>query len=265
MTAIGALVSVASVAADLPTQKAAPAPVPVPAIPSTWRVELTGYGWATTLVGQAGVARFPTTPFYVNFGEILDHFEGAFMGAAVVRNDTFIFGLDFIWARVGTGVTFKEPGSPLFGVGADLKLSSIVTTAVGGMRIPVGPPNLSLYGIVGARYFHDGTSITLTGPAFGFSHNTSVAKDWVDPIVGFYGHYRIDDKWFVNSEADIGALSNSATGQALAAVGYNWTQNVATTFGYRVLYTYDKQDTGDRSFRLVQWMHGPYAALKYTF
>jgi hypothetical protein len=60
-------------------------------------------------------------------------------------------------------------------------------------------------------------------------------------------------------------LSNGATGQALGAVGYNWTQNVATTFGYRVLYTYDRQDTGDRSFRLLQWMHGPYAALKYSF
>jgi hypothetical protein len=90
------------------------------------------------------------------------------MGTALVWNDTFIFGLDFIWARVGTGVTFKDPGSPLSGVGADLKLSSIVTTAAGGLRIPVGPLNLSLYGIVGARYFHDRTSITLTGPVFGF-------------------------------------------------------------------------------------------------
>jgi hypothetical protein len=137
--------------------------------------------------------------------------------------------------------------------GADLKLTSIITTAAGGLRIPVGPPNLSLYGTVGARYFHDGTSITLNGPVFGFSHYTSIAKDWIDPVVGFYGHYRIDDKWFVNSEADIGGLSNSATGQALAAVGYNWTRNVATTFGYRVLYTYDKQDTGDRRSICAGW------------
>jgi hypothetical protein len=37
-------------------------------------------------------------------------------------------------------------------------------------------------------------------------------------------------------------LSNSATGQALGAVGYNWTQLISTTFGYRVLYSYDKED-----------------------
>ena len=42
--------------------------------------------------------------------------------------------------------------------------------------------------------------------------------------------------------------------------------NIATTLGYRVLYTYDKQDTGgDRSFRLQQWMYGPYAAIKFGF
>jgi HD-like signal output (HDOD) protein len=59
--------------------------------------------------------------------------------------------------------------------------------------------------------------------------------------------------------------------RALAAVGYNWTQNIATTVGYRVLYTYDRQDTGDAritaadtSFRFQQWLHGPFAALKYS-
>ncbi len=50
-------------------------------------------------------------------------------------------------------------------------------------------------------------------------------------------------------------MSNNATGQALAAVGYNWTANIATTLGYRVLYTYDKQDTGGSgNFRYQQWI-----------
>ena len=65
-------------------------------------------------------------------------------------------------------------------------------------------------------------------------------------------------KWSVNGEADIGGLDNSATGQALGSVGYNWTPSIATTFGYRVLYTYEKQNTGfARSFRYQQWMYGP--------
>ena len=62
----------------------------------------------------------------------------------------------------------------------------------------------------------------------------------------------------------LGRMGSNMAGQALGAVGYNWTQNIATTLGYRVLYT--KQDTGgNRRFRLQQWMYGPYAALKVSF
>jgi len=74
--------------------------------------------------------------------------------------------------------------------------------------------------------------------------------------------YWIDDKWFVNAEADGGGLNNSATGQGLAAVGHNWTP---TTLGYRV-YTYDQPSSGpNRNYRLLQWTYGPFAALKYGF
>src|SRR5208337_4978215 len=106
---------------------------------------------------------------------------------------------------VGTGETFKEPSSPLFGVGANLRLTASIVTGFGGLRIPVGPSNLSLYGIVGARNFTDTLSVTLKAPVSGFTRSASKTEDWIDPIAGIYAHYRIDDKWFVNAEADGGA------------------------------------------------------------
>ena len=118
----------------------------------------------------------------------------------------------------------------------------------------------------GARFFRDTVSLTLTGPVAGFQHSASATKDWIDPLVGAYAHYRIDDKWFVNAEADIGGLDNSATGQGLGAVGYNWTPSIATTLGYRVLYAYEKQNNAaGGSYRLQQWMYGPFAALNFSF
>ncbi len=69
-------------------------------------------------------------------------------------------------------------------------------------------------------------------------------NDRVDPVAGLAAHYRIDYRWFVNAQADIGGLDNNATGPALGSVGYNRTPAISTTLGYRVLYTYDKQDTG---------------------
>ena len=104
-----------AIAADLPTKKPAPEPVVTPTLPSSWHFEITGYGWGTDLAGPAGVGPFPTSPFYVNFLKLLQHFQGGLMTAFVARNDTFIAGLDVILARMGAGTNFENPTSALSG------------------------------------------------------------------------------------------------------------------------------------------------------
>ena len=258
-------------AADLPTEKPPPAPIPQPALPSTWRYDITLYGWASSILGNSGLGSFPTLPFYASFLTLLEHLQGGLMGAVVARNDQFILGLDAIWSKIGGGGTIKDLNNPLFGGRTDLTLTSGIVTAFGGVRIPVGPPNLELYGTVGARYFYSGTKLSVTGPLGIISANPSVTKDWIDPVAGVAAQYRINERWFVNALADLGGWSDSATGQALASVGYNWTPSIATTLGYRVLYTYEKQNTGvdfnfqPRRFLYQAWIYGPFAGFKYSF
>ncbi len=263
-----ALAAGAATAADLPTKKPAPAPVPV-VLASPWRIDLTGYGWASSIAGSSGFGGLPTLPYYASFGDVLKHFNGALMGAATASNGAYIVGLDMFWSRIGGSGTVHLRDAPL---GADLTLTEAFATAFGGLRIPIGLPNLELYGTIGARAMYSGTKLTLNSPVPGFGLNTSVDKEWVNPVAGFAAHYRFNDRWFINVLGDLGGWSDSATGQALASVGYNWTQNWSTTLGYRVLYTYEKQDTGfndltgaDRSFRYQQWMYGPFAGVKYSF
>jgi hypothetical protein len=259
-------------AADLPTKKPAPEPVVTPPLPSTWRFEITGYGWASSIAGSTGFGSLPTLPYYASFGKVLEHFQGAFMGSLIARNDMFIGGIDFVWARIGGSATLRNPNSALYGGQTDLTLNEGFITAFGGVRVPLGLPNFDLYGTVGARNFYSGTKLTVTGPLALFSGTESVIKDWVMPVGGFAAQYRFYDRWFMNMLADLGGWSDSATGQALASVGYNWTQNISTTLGYRVMYTYTHQDTGfndltfePRSFRYQQWMYGPFAGFKYSF
>jgi len=269
----GLVVSVAAVAADLPTKKPAPAPILQPVLPQAWRFEFSGYGWLSSLSGYAGIRNFPTLPFYADFQKIVEHLGGVLMGAATASNGTYIVGVDFIWSRIVGSSTFNNPSSTLYGTQANITLNEAVATAIGGVRMPIGPPNFELYTIGGLRWFGTSDKLALTHPVFGYENSAPLRKQWIDPIVGFTAKYHFNEKWFVNTEADIGGWSNtSATGQALAAVGYNWTANISTTLGYRVLYTYDKQNTGDTrptgqngSFRYQQWMYGPYVALKYGF
>ena len=268
---VAALAIGAASAADLPTRKPPPVPVPV-AEPSPWRFEVTGYGWASSLAGTSGFGGLPSLPYYASFGKVLEHLDGALMGSVLARNGAYIVGLDMLWSRVGGSGTVRLSYGPFNAAGADLTLTEGIATAFGGVRIPIGPPNLEIYGTVGARYMYSGNKLTLNSPVPGFSASTSVNKDWVDPVAGFAAHYRFDDRWFVNVFGDLGGWSDSATGQALASVGYDWTRNWSTTLGYRVLYTYEKQDTGfnaltgaDRSFRYQQWMYGPFIGVKYSF
>ncbi len=264
VAAVAALAAGGAAAADLPTKKEPPAPIPV-AQPAAWRTEITLYGWATSLAGSAGFGGLPTMPYYASFGKVLEHFEGALMGSVLARNGTYIVGLDAIWSRIGGSGTVQVDYGPFSAAGVDLTLTQGMATAFGGLRIPVGPPNLELYGTVGARYMYSGNKLTLSTPVPGFGLSTSANKSWVNPVAGLAGQYRFDDRWFMNGLADVGGWSNSATGQALASVGYNWTANIATTLGYRVMYNYEKQGTTAGSFRFQQWMYGPFAGLKFSF
>jgi hypothetical protein len=262
-----ALGEASAAAADLPTRKPAPEEIVAPNLPSSWHYEITGYGWGTDLAAQTGVGPFPTSASFINFLKILQHFQGGLMTSFVARNDTFIAGVDVILSRIGGGTNFKDPTSALFGDHGNLTLTQGIFTAFGGVRIPVGPPNLQLYGTVGARYFYSRTALDLSFPVSGFpSAGFAITKNWADPVAGLAAHYIINDKWFVNFLADMGGLDNSATGQVLGSFGYNWTPSFSTTLGYRALYTYFRDDSGPlHDYRYQSWMYGPFAGAKYSF
>ncbi len=270
--AAAALCAAPASAADLPTTKPAPEPLAAPPLPSTWRFEITGYFWGSSVAGTTGFGALPSLPYYASSPTLIQHFQGGIMSSFVARNDTFIGGIDLIWSRIGGSATLSNPDNALYGGKTSLTLNEAFITAFGGVRVPLGIPNLSLYGTVGARNFYSGNKLAVSGPFGLFNGTETVNKDWINPVAGFAAQYRYDDRWFMNMLADLGGWSDSATGQALTSVGYNWTQNFATTVGYRVMYNYTHQDTGTnaitlepRSFRYQQWMYGPFAGFKYSW
>ena len=80
----------AALAADLPTEKPAPGPVPLPALPSSWHFEATIDGWAPSLNASLGVRNVPALPVYANIFQLLPHLEGYIPVSFVAYNDNFI-------------------------------------------------------------------------------------------------------------------------------------------------------------------------------
>jgi hypothetical protein len=256
-----------ALAADLTPEQPAPAPIPEPALPSTWHFEATLDGWAPSLNASMGVRNLPTLPVYANIFQILPHLEGFLPVSAVAYSDNFIVGAGLVWVRLGVGGTFTPLEGAFGGVNAGLVLNETVANAYGGVRIPTPSPDWSVYGILGARYFNVNGTVNLQVPVLGFGRSTSQGKDWVDEIVGVKARHRIDDKWFLDFETDVGGYSGSATAQVYGAVGYKWNQSLTTSLGGRVFYVYYQTaaNSGNGSFRFQETLWGPEVDITYTF
>ncbi len=256
-------------ASDLPSLKDAPAlpSTPGPA-PSDWRFEATIPLWAANLISNVGVGRHPAASANVGFFTLLRHLDGEVPLTLTARNDNFIAGLDFLWFRVSANAQLHSAAALAVpgGVNADLQLSEMIATGFGGVRLPVQISNLSLYGIAGARFFNVNAKLGLDAPVAGLGLWESRDRNWVDPIVGLNAHDVINDKWFANAETDIGGCNQSVTWQAFGALGYNWTQSISTTVGFRALYVYyQKANNNNGSFRFQETILGPQATISYAF
>jgi len=216
-----------------------------------------------------------------DFGDILKHLKGVFATTLIARNETFIAGLDFMWSRIGVDVNVKANGNGPYanlrsGTAVSFQQDQTIATVFAGYRIPIGSPDLSLYGTVGARYQNITAKINLSKQfagiiaqqPLGFSLTVQGTQAWADPLVGLAMNYRINDKWFVNGYGDVGGfgVASKLTSLGQIAVGYNWTQSFSTTLGYRALYyDYKKNNGNGGSFRYVTTTHGPVVGLSYNF
>jgi len=259
--AVGVASAAPAFAADL-AQPPAPAPIPMPAL-SDWHFEATLDGWAPNLSASLGVRNLPAVPVYANIFKLLPHLEGLVPVSAVAYNDNFIVGLSLFWVRLG----LLKGGEGAFSANAGVTLNQTFATAYGGVRIPTANPDWSVYATLGARYFNVNGSLELQVPFAGYSRLASQGKEWADEIVGVKARHRIDDKWFIDFAGDVGGYHGSATAQGYGAVGYKWSQSIATSLGYRVFYAYYQTpaNTGSGSFRFQETMHGPEFDVTYTF
>ncbi|WP_294541460.1 hypothetical protein [uncultured Rhodoblastus sp.] len=262
--AVGMIFSGPVLAADPPSLKEAPLPAPAP---GGWRFEATLNGWSPSLQVNSGFAGLPSASSSIGFFTLLRHLYGNVPVSFTARNENFIAGLDLYWVRLGANAHFNVlPGTPFGGVSAGLTLGETILTGFGGIRIPFGAPDFSLYAIAGVRYVNVNESLGLGAPVTGFARNFSVTKNWASPIAGLALRNKFDEKWFADGEVDVGGTGGSATWQFFGALGYNWTPTIASTVGFRALYLYNQQynDFGG-SFRLHQTMLGPQASITYKF
>ena len=100
--------------------------------------------------------------------------------------------------------------------------------------------------LVGARYMDLELGLALLpGSGGGPALSGSGSESWWDAVGGIRGRYNFSDKLFLTGLADIGGGSSDITWQAQAALGYQISERVNVTAGYRYLdYEYVNGEFG---------------------
>lgn len=251
-------------AADLPTGMPV-VKVPEPAATaSNWKYELAIYGWGTALTGDVGVRNLPTTSVDVPFSEVLDNLDGALMGTLFASNGKWIALADVVLAKLSHGSSADVLGGSSY----DLGLNQTILTGALGYLLDTGRKDLDVGLTVGARYVRLKGDLGLDPNLLPGSFYGSQTQWWVDPTVGLYAHWQVNEKWFVNAIADIGGFGagSKLSSTGYLGVGYLWTDSFSTALGYRYLYE-DYVGSGAKTgtFRYNTTMHGPTVALAWHF
>lgn len=260
----GMLLAGPALAADLPAPVPPVKAVEPQAATSDWKYQLTVYAWATAITGDVGVRTLPSVPVDVSIGDILGALDGAVMGSMFASNGQWLILADVIFAKYSQSASVDRLG----GAPLDLGMTQALVSGAIGYMLPTGRTDFDFAVTGGVRYLHMKADETLTlgGPPVTLSG--SQTKWWIDPTVGFFAHWELNKKWYVNAIADIGGfgVGSKLSSTGYAGLGYMWTESISTALGYRYLYEdYEESGPGAGSFRYNTTTHGPTLAVAWRF
>ena len=207
-----------------------------------WSFDLHPYLWVAGIDLETSVPNLPPT----NPG--VDRFDtrisaGTMVAAQVNRGTVGLF-VDFAWLRLNTEAL--QPG-PAFSA-VHLQSDFIHTTAALTYKMPL-EGKFQAQILAGARIWYVANGFTASS---GLLPGFDAAKDktWVDPVIGFDGHYDLSPTWSLLVKGGIGGFGVSAdiAGEAFAGVSYRFTDCCSVTLGYR--YLHEEYDRSGFAFNL---------------
>lgn len=229
---------------------------PATALADDWSYSASLYGWVPAI--SAGI----DTPFGpaeadISQSQVLDNLDFALMGTFSAQKGRLSLIGDIFYSDLSGS---KETPFGLFSR-AD---TSVQLTMISGYAMVETYTNGSSRLDLGAgfRYVDLAQTITLQpGIAPGLSRN--IDDSWIDPVLALRFRTDLTDRWYATAFADFGGfgVGSETTWQALALVGYRFSDTVAMQLGYRVI-DFDRVSGGaDYDLNLS----GPFLGVTWQF
>lgn len=200
----------------------------------SWVYHITPYAW---LAGQKGtVATLPGLPpadIDISFADdILGNINGALMLVGEARKGSFGFSMDVAYTDIESDAAI--PGQYFSTITSQTK--TWMVSAAGFYRL-LETDRAFLDGLGGLRYWSVDSELSLSGGPLG-TLGIDNREDWVDPIVGLKGRTMLGpSKFFLNGFFIVGGFGAGSDfmWDGNLNLGYQWTDTIATTIGYRYL------------------------------
>ncbi len=230
---------------------------------SDWKFTTFLYAWAPDIKGQTTTGK----DLDISFSDIVKNLDFTVMGGVNARKDKLSLLVDVIYLDVDDSSNATLPNGPL-----DIKRSItnvniqtwVVTPMVGYNILESDRMTLDL--LAGARYLYMDveTKYEVQRPLETIKFSPSGSTHYWDGIVGTMGRVKLNEKWYLPFQGDVGTGDTNLTWQLFGGVGYKFT-NLELIAGYRHLeWDFDSNDKGGEILNDI-YISGPVVGLRYTF
>ena len=202
-----------------------------------WQFSAALYLWAADLEGNTRSG----SNIVVEFGDIIDNLEMAFMGGFQARKGKWSFLTDVIYLDVSANETVGAtiPIGPFevdVTTNVNLDMTGWVLHFAGTYNLlSKGKSRLDLVG--GVRYLDIDMDLTASLEALGPGRERILSESegvW-DGIVGVMGNFSLSDRWYLPYHFDIGTGESDFTWQATGGIAFRAAKWVDLTLVYRYL------------------------------
>lgn len=210
-----------------------------------WENDLTIYAWGAGVTGTATLNGQTGAPTEIDFDEIIEKLEMAFMAHYEGIEEAWGFGADYTY--IGLGDTND------LGVTGDL--DATIAEAFAIYR-----PNAVFDVLAGVRY--TGLDLAVEGPGVVTANGD---RSLTDLYVGGRFFLPFSETWTGALRADVGAGDSDLTWNVVAAVDWQVSSGTSLRGGYRWLgYEVDKDDARV-SNQLDLTFDGPFLAIAFQW
>ena len=223
--------------------------------PDDWQYSFELYAWTPRLELTPNGGEKIT----FKFSDILENLDMAGFADAEMRKGDWSLSVDMVYLNLGADQTRQlNPGPPIE-VEAALDMRGYIGTLTAGHTI--ARTDRTRFDIIGGTrytYIRNTTELDVVGTPR--EKKTILGGNGWDFLIGFEGKTLINDQWYFDYYADVGAGRSKLTWQAKVGMGYEFNKWTGT-FGFRYL-DYELEDTDTLGELTV---YGPYIGAKWTW